>query len=433
MLLLLAAPAAASASSSVGVALVSPGAAVRSAQSVVSQALAETDSGGAAAVGSAAVATAASTAASAGSAAVNGGAAPTQAAPAQAAQTHAAPAQAAPTQAAARPATNLTSQPAVQISPASGNSPATALKVGGATGSTAAPTPPAGVSTYEPAPSYVATPAGSLPSLPPRDPAAGTRLPNVTGITIAAPSALVSPGVPSGALTAGFASESATMVTTLGDQLEILLRQLETIPASLEQSATAQQLSYTHLESSFPSGLAAAGLNASLPEIGPPGPTAAGSAVPSVEPSGPFGVTHGRTSVVRRPDRGAASGSRASEPPGSLAGPFWPAVRSLAPGAERTIASADGLRVGSGDHGRRARAAPDRSAPAAAVAVQPVPASLPTGAATGAASSGAGASTVALIALLAACVLTALLPGRMAVDLFPWASAFVALRLERPG
>jgi hypothetical protein len=65
----------------------------------------------------------------------------------------------------------------------------------------------------------------------------------------------------------------------------------------------------------------------------------------------------------------------------------------------------------------------------------PVSSSLPAGAAAGGASGGvgAGAAAAALLAVAALWLLHALLPGRLALDLSPWKSTMLDLRLERPG
>jgi hypothetical protein len=40
---------------------------------------------------------------------------------------------------------------------------------------------------------------------------------------------------------------------------------------------------------------------------------------------------------------------------------------------------------------------------------------------------------MALLALAGICLLRAFLPGRLPLDPFPWRSALLSLRLERPG
>jgi hypothetical protein len=68
-------------------------------------------------------------------------------------------------------------------------------------------------------------------------------------------------------------------------------------------------------------------------------------------------------------------------------------------------------------------------------AAQPSSTSLAGGAAAGSSAGGvgSGAAAAALLAVAALWLLAALLPGRLALDLFPWQSAMLALRLERPG
>jgi hypothetical protein len=68
-------------------------------------------------------------------------------------------------------------------------------------------------------------------------------------------------------------------------------------------------------------------------------------------------------------------------------------------------------------------------------APQPSSTSLAGGAAAGSSAGGgsSGAAAAALLAVAALWLLAALLPGRLALDLFPWQSAMLALRLERPG
>jgi hypothetical protein len=55
------------------------------------------------------------------------------------------------------------------------------------------------------------------------------------------------------------------------------------------------------------------------------------------------------------------------------------------------------------------------------------------GASTSSGGAGAGASAAAVLALAGVCLLGALLPGRLRLDPFPWRSALLASRLERPG
>ena len=65
----------------------------------------------------------------------------------------------------------------------------------------------------------------------------------------------------------------------------------------------------------------------------------------------------------------------------------------------------------------------------------PVPSSGPASASGSSASGGVGvgAAAAALLAVAAIWLLNALLPGRLALDLFPWRSTMFAFRLERPG
>jgi hypothetical protein len=65
----------------------------------------------------------------------------------------------------------------------------------------------------------------------------------------------------------------------------------------------------------------------------------------------------------------------------------------------------------------------------------PVSAPLQAGGAAGTASGGIGAAAPALALLVVAAVwlLDAFLRGRLALDLFPWKSTLLSLRLERPG
>jgi hypothetical protein len=65
----------------------------------------------------------------------------------------------------------------------------------------------------------------------------------------------------------------------------------------------------------------------------------------------------------------------------------------------------------------------------------PGSASLPAGGAASSAGGGMGASAfaVALLGLAAVLLLRALLPGRLPLSLFPWQSAILTSRLERPG
>jgi hypothetical protein len=65
----------------------------------------------------------------------------------------------------------------------------------------------------------------------------------------------------------------------------------------------------------------------------------------------------------------------------------------------------------------------------------PIPGSYPAGAAAGSASGGmgVGAAGAALLAVAALWLLHVLLPGRLALELFPWRSTLLSLRLERPG
>ena len=65
----------------------------------------------------------------------------------------------------------------------------------------------------------------------------------------------------------------------------------------------------------------------------------------------------------------------------------------------------------------------------------PVSTSLPpAGAGAGGTGGGVGgAPAAALLALAGLWLLSALLPGLLGLEIFPWRSALCALRLERPG
>ncbi len=73
--------------------------------------------------------------------------------------------------------------------------------------------------------------------------------------------------------------------------------------------------------------------------------------------------------------------------------------------------------------------------PEVVAALEPPPGSLPSGAPAGTASTagGVGGAALALLAAAAALLLPTLLPGRLTLELFPWQSARLASRLERPG
>lgn len=68
--------------------------------------------------------------------------------------------------------------------------------------------------------------------------------------------------------------------------------------------------------------------------------------------------------------------------------------------------------------------------------VPPLSVPLPAGGGAGGAASGgvgAGAAALGFLAVAAACLLHGLLPGRLALELFPWTSTLLPSRLERPG
>ena len=87
----------------------------------------------------------------------------------------------------------------------------------------------------------------------------------------------------------------------------------------------------------------------------------------------------------------------------------------------------------------KARSAPRSTSRAVSSSVTvsgapPVPTSGPAGAAaSGSSGVGVGAAAAALLAAAALWLLQALLPGRLGLDLSPWQSTMLALRLERPG
>ncbi len=82
---------------------------------------------------------------------------------------------------------------------------------------------------------------------------------------------------------------------------------------------------------------------------------------------------------------------------------------------------------------RRPRGSPVQSSVTAAIA-PPISPTLPASAAASGAGGGLAAGAAGALLMAAALwLLQALLPGRLALDLFPWKSTLLALRLERPG
>jgi len=188
-------------------------------------------------------------------------------------------------------------------------------------------------------------------------------------------------------------------------------------------------------------------------QTGQPSTTDAKPAIVPADSSGALLVTPGSKSAARKLEEGAASATLAAELVARLDRSLSGLDRSFS-GIDRSflphtngpaVAGREGTPPsGSRDRsdlipGRRHPGRPVGSPPPGAIAsptlgvALPLSASLSTGAATGTTGSGTSAPAAALLTLMAAYILVALLPGRLALDVFPWQSAFVAFRLERPG
>lgn len=456
MLLLSAVPAAARASSAIGVAPTGQAAGAPTAQALVGQTLAHVGlavavpPAGAAAPAVSPVASAVATVPSTGTAGLtvsSGAPAPTDGGAAPASTTSSAGGVA--------PIASLPPSTAVQIAPTS-DTPAVhpvpaSTGAGASTARTdsgpASPPRAAGASasatSHVPAPDETPSTTTGLPVLP-RDPAPSTGPLTSTAVTINSQPDAASPGGDAGPLVAMFESGQAATLA-MGEQLQALLgldgllSPIEPIIVRAEQPLLALQPAMAELEPWFPTGLAVPGVDAPLPGIGQPSDASQGPAVTAPLGTGwPLTPTRsvstqaspigGAAPTIRAASRGIGRTERLLDPARYFAPTDSNATLSSADGAAETIRPAH--------HDSSRRRVPSRaaaSAPAIVSAAPPASESLSPGTATGSASSGTGASTAALLVLMATCILAALLPGRLTLDLFPWASAFVAFRLERPG
>ena len=216
------------------------------------------------------------------------------------------------------------------------------------------------------------------------------------------------------------ASNPLSAVAALGPELQSLIALLEKSVRDGQPSAVvlgpspqAAPSPQADAARSQPTSPDAAPLSKRLAEAGAPALPVAHLVIPDAQTSWGLGCAGraGPVAIVTPPLPGLPQGS-----------------------TQVAVAVAGHQRSGVRRRSSRANSAPVGSSITVAGA-PPLPTPLPGGAAASGAIGGVGvgAAAAALLALAALWLLTALLPGRLTLDLFPWQSTMLALRLERPG